>query len=57
MTSFWYRGKIMTTEPSQPARPHVNPNLALSAHDTGWEASVSRFFVPTGACSRLCYQK
>ena len=43
MTSFRYRGKIMTTETSQPARPHVNPNLALSAHDTGWKLLSAGF--------------
>ena len=43
MTSFWYRGKIMTTETSQPARPHVNPILALSAHDTGWKLPSAGF--------------
>ncbi len=34
----------MTTETSQPARPHVNPNLSLSAHDTGWRLLSAGFW-------------
>ncbi len=43
----------MTTETSQPARPHVNPNLSLSAHDTGWKllsAGFSRRLVLVPVC-------